>query len=272
MRESNTQPMMEVIAPADLREGYEFEAEVGGQSFVVTVPPGGVEHGQKFMVPYGGEVVRPKTQVPVGAWKDGLCNCCEFGPCHNHLCMSCWCVPRKYRVCRCYLMSCQWFVVSHHTKLLLQTLAVAVGQVMTRLRLSWLGRPGSVNETTGSYQKILYFTIAYFSVWLLIRFLLSGNEPTDETGVSPIWVNLMILRDIMSYSFYFFSVYLLRNVRSVFTVALLILFSFSYRQLTQSRAFTTTDLMFAKSTPFHNMKAALMVMKIAAFLVGVHIW
>jgi hypothetical protein len=158
--------------------------------------------------------------------------------------------------------------------LLLQTLAVAVGQVMTRLRLSWLGRPGSVNETTGSYQKILYFTIAYFSVWLLIRFLIAGNEPTGETGVSPIWVNLMILRDIMSYSFYFFSVYLLRNVRYVFMVALLILFSFSYRQLTLSRAFTTTttDLMFAKSTPFHNMKAALLITKIAAFLVGVHIW
>ena len=108
------------------------------------------------------------------------------------------------------------------------TIAVAVGQVMTRLRLTWLGRPGSVNETTGTYQKILYFTIVYFSVWFLIRFLISVYEP-----MSPIFIKLMILRDIMSYSFYFISVYLLQNVRYVFICAFLILFSFSYQQFTR---------------------------------------
>ena len=86
---------MEVIAPANLQEGYEFEAQVGSQSFTVAVPLGGVEMGQKFLVPFQAQNVRPTTNVPVGAWKDSILDCCSYGPCHNHFCISSWCVPRK---------------------------------------------------------------------------------------------------------------------------------------------------------------------------------
>jgi len=88
--------MVEVVAPANLREGYEFDAQIKGQAFKVIVPPGGIEQGQKFSVPYGGNIVSTRTMnVPVGAWKDSIFNCFAYGPCHNHLCLSCWCVPSK---------------------------------------------------------------------------------------------------------------------------------------------------------------------------------
>ena len=104
------QPMMEVIAPADLQEGYQFEAEIGGQSFTVAVPLGGVEMGQKFLVPFHAQGVRPTTNVPVGAWKDSILDCCSYGPCHNHFCVSWWCVPRKWNF---NLVSCMLRCMHH---------------------------------------------------------------------------------------------------------------------------------------------------------------
>lgn len=49
--------------------------------------------------------------IPIGAWRDGYCDCLRHGCCHSLLCLSCWCLP------------------------------IALGQVMTRLQLSWLGQP-----------------------------------------------------------------------------------------------------------------------------------
>ena len=49
---TNIQPLMEVVAPATLPEGYEFQVEMNGSKYSVTVPPGGVEKGQAFSVPF----------------------------------------------------------------------------------------------------------------------------------------------------------------------------------------------------------------------------
>lgn len=43
--------MVEVIAPSDLKEGFQFEAVYDGVRFHVTVPLGGVVKGQKLLVP-----------------------------------------------------------------------------------------------------------------------------------------------------------------------------------------------------------------------------
>jgi len=45
-------PVMQVVAPATLPEGYEFDAAVGERTIKVRVPPGGVEEGQRFEVPF----------------------------------------------------------------------------------------------------------------------------------------------------------------------------------------------------------------------------
>ena len=92
--------IMQVTAPATLPEGYVFETSLGGRVIQVTVPPGGVEEGQKFTVPLPTHVesaVHQKITVPVGAWRDGLfCgNLCNYGVCHPHCWTACCCTTSK---------------------------------------------------------------------------------------------------------------------------------------------------------------------------------
>lgn len=263
---------MEVIAPADLREGYEFEAEVGGQSFLVTVPPGGVEHGQKFMVPYGGEIVRPKTQVPVGAWKDGLCNCFEYGPCHNHLCMSCWCVPRKYSIVSSFggepiNGSCCCFIVSHHPALLFSydcscgrsshdSIEIDLAR-KTRIR-QW--NHWDVSKDSLFYHCLLFGLVPdplpHFGLRTHVTHFHKIDDPSRHHEL------LLLFHLCLSPS----------ECQVCFHLCISDSVFIFISTIHTASHLSTADLMFAKSTPFPSMKCALLVMKIAAFLVGVHIW
>lgn len=92
-------PMLQVVAPATLPEGYEFEAAVGeSQTIKVKVPLGGVEAGQTFQVPFPQhfENMISGIRVPVGHWRDGLCDCCAYGACHPHCWTSYLCPLCKY--------------------------------------------------------------------------------------------------------------------------------------------------------------------------------
>jgi len=93
-----------------ISQGYTFDAETNGHSFKVTVPIGGVEEGQRFSVPFpatsndfSGQAV-PRASVPVGHWKDGLCDCCRLG-CVHPVIWNAWCCPLSefiidmYNVC-----------------------------------------------------------------------------------------------------------------------------------------------------------------------------
>ena len=113
-------PMVEVVAPATLPEGYKFDAQVGSQLVSVTVQMGGVEEGQRFTIPLtmpssstagatssssasGGDranfdihaMAQPRVQVPIGTWKDHWCNFCGFGCCHAVLCNAYCCTPGR---------------------------------------------------------------------------------------------------------------------------------------------------------------------------------
>lgn len=108
---------IQVIAPATLPEGYEFDAVVGNTTIKVQVPQGGVEKGQSFPVSvtpdilrYGNNkettadcVVIPTSDVvgtgatisiPVGHWRDGIFHCFRYGPCHPH-CWTSFCCPLR---------------------------------------------------------------------------------------------------------------------------------------------------------------------------------
>jgi len=91
---------MEVVAPATLSEGYTFEVEIEGNTTTITVPKGGVEEGQKFTIAMPSSAVLqvglPRVNVPVGQWRDGLCDCCKYGMCHNHLWTSNCCCLSTY--------------------------------------------------------------------------------------------------------------------------------------------------------------------------------
>lgn len=64
---------VQVEAPATLQEGSTFEAQVEGNVFTVTVPEGGVEKGDLFIVPYpptekkDGDYVSKTATIPTAA-------------------------------------------------------------------------------------------------------------------------------------------------------------------------------------------------------------
>ena len=128
---STTQPAnVQVIAPATLSAGYTFDALYEGKTFTVTVPEGGVVKGQRFIVPFIPPAVAEATpiaknasliplnppnttgedKIPTGAWRDALCDCCQFGPCHPSLLIACFCRP------------------------------ILVAQLLTRMKMTWLGQ------------------------------------------------------------------------------------------------------------------------------------
>eukprot|EP00956_Cyclotella_meneghiniana_P002035 scaffold2256_cov73-Cyclotella_meneghiniana.AAC.4 len=111
---------VQVIAPATLPAGYTFDANYDGVTFTVTVPEGGVTEGQRFIVPFtipiakavpaAGPASRLSEDIPIGVWRDDLCNCCAHGPCHPAFLNG-------------------WFCRS-----------ILIGQLLTRMKMTWLGQ------------------------------------------------------------------------------------------------------------------------------------
>lgn len=129
-----TQPCLQVEAPATLPEGYTFDAQYNGQTLSVQVPAGGVTKRQKFTVPHpanadGSPTPAPCSAIPVGRWKDSLCDCCRFGCCHPVCCNAYFC------------------------QLLL------LGQVMTRLKLTWFAEEGTAAQTAKTFCIMSIITI-----------------------------------------------------------------------------------------------------------------
>jgi len=148
----------------------------------VQVPLGGVEQGQKFTVPFAATTTSthpsnnsaslssyvgsaiPRVSVPVGAWKDGLCACCTLGIIHPVI-WNAWLCP-----------------------------LILLGQIMVRLKLTFLGNEipynsngGSaiMNAQSGSTFKILAgITISRFvitqTISIITNALLLGESTYEE--------------------------------------------------------------------------------------------
>ena len=91
-------------------------------------------------------------EAPTGKWKDGLFGCFNEGFFHPSLWCA-WC-------CR----------------------SIAMGQIMSRMQLSWLGEPGPVSRTRQAFSVVLVLTACYF-IYSLALELASlpyevGTEPT----------------------------------------------------------------------------------------------
>jgi Cys-rich protein (TIGR01571 family) len=156
MRVAKSVPMMQVVAPATLPEGYEFEASIGENTKVkVKVPPGGVEEGQTFQAPFPPqfESMISGAHVPVGHWRDGLCDIFRYGLCHPHCWTSCCCA------------------------------LLAAGQVISRLKLTWYGRPGSVAQTTIAFKVIFAAVVLYAVAYIFLFFVLIALDPNTYAPV-----------------------------------------------------------------------------------------
>mmetsp|Transcript_12379 Transcript_12379/g.23204 ORF Transcript_12379/g.23204 Transcript_12379/m.23204 type:complete len:311 (+) Transcript_12379:146-1078(+) len=141
---TRTYPVVEVIAPETLSEGYTFDVEVNHEILSVVVPHGGVQKGQTFRGQTKAQIQNDRSvlRIPMGGWKDGLFDFCRFGPFHSSLvCATC-----------CPL--------------------VALGQIYTRLNLNWYGTPNDTPSTsTSTYSSRAFKIMVLLSVTygLIIR-------------------------------------------------------------------------------------------------------
>jgi Cys-rich protein (TIGR01571 family) len=160
-------PLVDVVAPADLPGGYHFEAEIEGQRFLATVPPGGVQQGETFTC-YMRELDSVAIDIPVGDWKDGLRNMCELG----------WCHPVLWNAMFCPL--------------------VALGQIQTRVNLDFLGRP-KFSELPYS-NRFMMLTVIVFWIFTNVALFVACNlkwsrglELSVADGCAFALVNVMML-------------------------------------------------------------------------------
>eukprot|EP00571_Detonula_confervacea_P012178 CAMPEP_0172296826 /NCGR_PEP_ID=MMETSP1058-20130122/22_1 /TAXON_ID=83371 /ORGANISM="Detonula confervacea, Strain CCMP 353" /LENGTH=263 /DNA_ID=CAMNT_0013005887 /DNA_START=174 /DNA_END=965 /DNA_ORIENTATION=+ len=157
---SSSQYISLVLSRSSSAQGYTFDAEFNGRSFPVNVPVGGVEEGQKFSIPfpaaadadgYSGSAI-PYASGPVGHWKDSLCDCCQLGCCHPVF-WNAYCCP-----------------------------LILLGQVMTRLKLTWLAKDGSIAQTTRTFRTMVAITVGWISLRLILNIVQAQNAPLDENG------------------------------------------------------------------------------------------
>jgi Cys-rich protein (TIGR01571 family) len=52
---------------------------------------------------------------------------------------------------------------------------VAAGQVISRLRLTWDGRPGNTSQTTGAFKVLFYVVMGYIFARLLLVLVVTGS-------------------------------------------------------------------------------------------------
>ncbi|KAL3809311.1 hypothetical protein ACHAXA_008710 [Cyclostephanos tholiformis] len=204
---------VQVIAPATLVAGYTFDAMYEGVTFSVVVPEGGVIKGQRFIVPFiptptavavgasssssssssssdprdvgneedggggnnpirrrhGGGGRTREVGNPGGIWRDGLCDCCRFGPCHPHLLFALFLKP------------------------------ILIGQLLTRMKMTWIGRRTNVAddgtydvtnlndsriEVNDRWRNSLRDVIVVTALYLAVAAVTSPMEDDDEEGSS----------------------------------------------------------------------------------------
>jgi len=139
---------VQVTAPATLTAGYTFDAEHNGIPFVVRVPAGGVTEGQVFTTSFSPTV---HTAITTGRWIDGLCDC------FNHP-LTCIMV-----CCGCSLC--------------------VVGQVLTRLKRSWLGFPAVGDEHMVTFRNILILAVVDICVIMLFPGKTYALDPVTKEMV-----------------------------------------------------------------------------------------
>lgn len=138
MKNSTT---LRVVAPATLPEGYQFDVELDGSNYTVTVPEGGVEKGQEFEIPWA---VTSRSSNSNSGSEEGD----DDG---GHILSGHWRVP----LCSC----CNVFTQATFWMGFICT-PILMAQLLTRLRLNWKGQVDSDEETALAFNKIVLGAIA----------------------------------------------------------------------------------------------------------------
>ncbi|KAL7536682.1 hypothetical protein ACHAXR_007331, partial [Thalassiosira sp. AJA248-18] len=175
VQSSEAQPLFgQVVAPATLPEGYTFEAEANGHSFTVKVPVGGVEEGQKLSVPF-----------PAGS--NGYSQDRRF------LAHRFWGIGRTVIV----VVSVMVYVIMCFGMLL-------VGQIMQRLKLTWLGNEGGTPAQTKATLRILVLITVVYIVTNHGILTCLQLAAVDEYGPTDQYFYVLNVRDLLALSFRLF--------------------------------------------------------------------
>lgn len=97
--------------------------------------------GQIFSAPLPSSERPNIIRAPNGRWKDGLCNCFSLGIYHPSLCWSIWLPP------------------------------IAMGQIMTRMSLNWLGQHGNRVFTKYTCTSVAIITYTYVLLEITVQCL-----------------------------------------------------------------------------------------------------
>jgi Cys-rich protein (TIGR01571 family) len=125
-------------------------------------PEGGVSEGQIFLTPLPASFHSPRIQAPTGQWKDGLCDCYQAVPSDIE-----GSTPMSYL--RHPSTWCALFCTQ-----------LALGQVMSRMQLTWLGEPGTPLAIRSTWTVVVTLFVAF----LTFEFSLGIAEATynDDYG------------------------------------------------------------------------------------------
>lgn len=155
--------MVDVAAPADLPGGYAFEAEIEDRRFLAIVPKGGVRKGETFSCYMRDLSKVDGSDVPIGRWRDSLLSCFVNGICHPSVLNALWCP------------------------------LLALGQIMTRVGLDFMGNPvvaGNITPWGVMGFVVVFWTIMNLAVFGAFNYKWSrGMELSDADWASLFVVN-----------------------------------------------------------------------------------
>jgi len=178
--EANVPLMVNVMAPSTLPAGYTFEAYVNDDKtrpFTCEVPEGGIREGQSFLVPLPPSKGIDRINAPIGRWKDGLFDCFSVGICHPSLCCAVFCSR------------------------------ISMAQIMTRMSLTWLGKPGQRISTKDTFKVVVLLVVSY-AIYANALGFASLEYSAEELPVS-----ISVMRSVGSLFFFVWSVYALCKTR-----------------------------------------------------------
>lgn len=161
-------PMVDVVAPGNLPEGYTFEAEINGARFMATVPAGGVQKGQAFTCYMRDEM--GDDGAPTKRWRDGLFDCFRYGVCHPMALNSICCPICKSQI---YHLMASNFLYATDTNFFSFFNKVGLSQVLSRVGHDFMGLPGKVVPDDGPYSTrgIMLMILGF---WSMLNLIIAG--------------------------------------------------------------------------------------------------
>jgi hypothetical protein len=203
-------PMVDVVAPANLPEGFTFEAEIDGCRFMATVPAGGVRKGQAFTC-YMRDAMDDASGAPTGRWRDGIFDCFRFGVCHPMLLNSFFCPLRKFWLCD---RSCAVCLLFEKVFVPYIFRVVGLSQVMTRMGVDYLGLPGKDVPEDGLYST-RGTTLMILCLWLTLNAIFAGVYSIKKNTSTPVSPGDIISFIIINLGMYIYLIYVTSNTRAV---------------------------------------------------------